>query len=45
MNNLKEDRSETYNIASKHPEKVKELTAKWNLWANSTNVTPLDGRS
>ena len=42
--NLKEDRSETINLASKHPEKVKELEAKWNSWAKRTNVYPLDGR-
>jgi len=42
--NLKEDRSETNNLAAKYPEKVKELTAKWNSWATRTNVFPLDGR-
>lgn len=42
--NLKDDRSETVNLASTNPEKVKELDAKWNSWAERTNVFPLDGR-
>ncbi len=43
--NLKEDRSETNNLASKYPEKVKDLEKKWNAWATRTRVFPLDGRS
>jgi len=42
--NLKEDRSETNNLANSNPEKVKELAAKWDAWAKRTNVYPLDGR-
>ncbi len=42
--NLKKDRSETINLALKYPEKVKELETKWNVWAERTNVLPLDGR-
>ncbi len=42
--NLKDDRSETRNLASEYPEKVKELNNKWNAWAIRTNVIPLDGR-
>jgi len=43
--NLKKDRSETNNLASKFPEKVKELSKKWNEWAKKNNVFPLDGRA
>lgn len=42
--NLKEDRSEITNLAVKYPNKVKELSIKWNTWASRTNVLPLDGR-
>ena len=42
--NLKKDRSETINLASKYPEKVEKLETKWNAWAERTNVLPLDGR-
>lgn len=42
--NLKDDRSETTNLASKYPKKVKELSLKWNDWAKRTNVLPIDGR-
>jgi len=44
IDNLKEDRSETHDLATKYPEKVKELSKKWNAWAERTNVFPLDGR-
>lgn len=43
--NLKEDRSESNNLASKHPDKVNELNEKWNSWAKRTNAFPLDGRT
>ena len=42
--NLKDDRSEIINLASKYPEKVQEMETKWNTWATRTNVFPLDGR-
>jgi len=42
--NLKDDRSETVNLVSKNPQKVKELNDKWNSWAKRTNVYPIDGR-
>ena len=42
--NLKEDRSETNNLAIAYPEKVKEMSSKWDVWAKRTNVYPLDGR-
>lgn len=41
--NLKKDKTEQYNLALKYPEKVKELEAVWNKWANENNVFPLNG--
>lgn len=38
--NLKLDRGETKNMANDQPEKLKELTLKWQLWANSHYVFP-----
>lgn len=43
--NLKEDRSETNNLALKYPNKVIVLSKKWDSWAKRANVLPLDGRS
>lgn len=43
--NLKEDRSETNDLALKYPNKVIELSTKWEAWAKRANVLPLDGRS
>ena len=43
--NLKSDRSETDNLAQQFPNKVEELSEKWNTWAKRTNVFPLDGRT
>ena len=43
--NLKDDRSETHDLASKYPEKVKALSEKWDHWAKRTHVYPIDGRS
>lgn len=42
--NLKEDRSETRNLAEKYPEIVKRLAEKWQTWAEQNQVLPLDGR-
>jgi len=42
---LKNDPSETINLASKYPEKVAELSEKWTNWAKRCNVFPLDGRA
>ena len=42
--NLDKDRSETNNLANKHPEKVKELSDMWDRWAKENNVYPLDAR-
>lgn len=42
--NLKIDRTENNNVASKHPHLVKRLAANWVHWAITTKVYPLDGR-
>lgn len=40
---IAKDRGEQHNLADKHPEKVKELVAKWDKWAAENQVLPLDG--
>ena len=42
--NLKNDRSETKNLAAKYPEKVNELKALWDKWAYNTGVLPRTSR-
>jgi len=37
---MSKDRSELNNLADKHPEKVKELAAKWEAWAKRAKVKP-----
>ena len=34
------DRVEMNNLAASQPERVKELSAKWEAWAKRTNVVP-----
>jgi arylsulfatase len=41
--NMQQDRSELNDLAEKHPEKVKELEAKWNDYAARAQVLPLHG--
>lgn len=43
--NMVNDRAETSNLAAKYPERVKEMAASWNKWAEANNVFPLDGSS
>jgi arylsulfatase len=38
---MKKDRTEMHNLASKNPDKVKELAAKWDSWAARSDVLPL----
>jgi arylsulfatase len=38
--NMKTDRIESHNLASKMPDKVKELTADYNAWAKRCGVVP-----
>ncbi len=37
---MEKDRSETNNLAKEHPEKVKDLEAKWEKWAVRARVKP-----
>ena len=37
---MSRDRSELNNLADKHPEKVAELTAKWEAWAVRAKIKP-----
>lgn len=38
--NLKADRTELHNLAAEEPERVKELAAKWETWAERAQVQP-----
>ncbi len=44
LHNLAQDRTETNDLAGKHPEKVAELSALWEAWARRASVFPLPGR-
>jgi arylsulfatase len=37
------DRTEMHDLAAQHPEKVKEMSAKWDAWAARANVLPFGG--
>ena len=37
---LKADRTETSNLASREPERVREMTAQWETWARRAKVLP-----
>jgi arylsulfatase len=37
---LSDDRSETENVLTQHPEVARELAAKWRAWAEDVNVFP-----
>jgi len=37
---LKTDRSETSDLADKHPDRVKQMAAQWQAWANRSLVYP-----
>jgi arylsulfatase len=39
---LSSDRSETDNLADRHPEVVKDLSEQWNAWAARVGVKPFD---
>ncbi|HEX6927077.1 MAG TPA: arylsulfatase [Longimicrobiaceae bacterium] len=38
--NLATDRTELHDLAEQHPERVRELEAKWTAWARSSQVLP-----
>ncbi|MBN1901904.1 arylsulfatase [Candidatus Sumerlaeota bacterium] len=38
---MEKDRTEMNNLAEKEPEKVKDLSAKWDAWAARSHVLPL----
>lgn len=38
--NMENDRSELNNLADQYPDKVKEMSASWEQWANNSNVLP-----
>jgi len=38
--NMAEDRTETNDLARKHPDKVKELASRWEAWAGQAKVYP-----
>lgn len=40
--NMETDRTETQNLADKHPDIVKELEREWNLWSEYAGVVPWD---
>jgi arylsulfatase A-like enzyme len=37
------DRTELNNLATRHPDKVKAMAARWDEWANRTHVLPRPG--
>jgi arylsulfatase len=37
---VKADRTETTDLAAQHPERVREMTAKWESWAHRAKVLP-----
>lgn len=42
--NLSADPFEEHNLSDNYPQKVKELEAKWNAWAEKNNVFPFEYR-
>ena len=42
--NLSTDNSETTDLAAKYPEKVKQLSESWNVWARTHKVFPKPGK-
>jgi arylsulfatase A-like enzyme len=39
--NLKEDRGETSDLAQEHPGRTKDLAARWQVWAERSQVLPM----
>lgn len=40
---METDRTEMHDLAAKNPDKVKDLSAKWDAWAARADVLPLGG--
>jgi len=40
---MEKDRTEMHDLATRHPEAVRRLSAKWDAWASRANVLPLGG--
>jgi arylsulfatase len=40
---IEADRTELNDLAAKHPDKVKEMAARWDEWANRTHALPRPG--
>jgi hypothetical protein len=40
---MEADRTEMHNLGPANPERVKELSAKWDVWAARCQVLPLGG--
>jgi arylsulfatase A-like enzyme len=40
---LKADRTELHNLAAEHPERVKDMAATWEAWAQRAQVKPYPG--
>ena len=40
---MEADRTEMHDLATKHPQEVQQLSAKWDAWAARANVLPLGG--
>ena len=40
---MRADRTEMHDLASQHPERVEQLAAKWDTWAERAQVLPLGG--
>ena len=41
--NLKADRTEMHNLAAAEPERVRQLTALWEAWAQRAHIVPEPG--
>lgn len=40
LHNMKEDRTETVNLATQQPDRVKKMAAQWQKWADKVGVVP-----
>lgn len=40
---VSKDRGEQHNLAAEHPDRVKDMAAKWDAWAERSQVLPVGG--